>query len=237
MTHLNEKYSLSQGGFARIAPFALYLAFMVVDEVLRFLSSHGYVPIPATAHLYLYPVKAISVGILLIILRRSYSELKWSDLKRPAAIIAGTVVGVVVFVLWINMTWSWAVVGQLYGYDPTAVPEGLSRSLLIVSRIIGAAVVVPVMEEIFWRSWLLRYLVSADFKSVEIGKFTSSSFIIGTVMFALEHNLWFAGIMAGCVYTILLYRTKSLAQCILAHAVTNLLLGLYVLNTGQWFFW
>jgi CAAX prenyl protease-like protein len=93
------------------------------------------------------------------------------------------------------------------------------------------------MEELFWRSWLLRYIISQDFKSVEIGRFTLPSFLIGTVMFGLEHNLWLAGIMAGALYSLLLYRTKSLAQCIVAHAVTNLLLGIYVLQTGKWYFW
>jgi hypothetical protein len=43
--------------------------------------------------------------------------------------------------------------------------------------------------------------------------------------------------MAGAAYNLLLLRTKSIAQCILAHAVTNFLLGMYVLITKQWFFW
>lgn len=237
MTHLADRLSAIQPSLLRIAPFALYIAFMVFDEVLRFLSSHGYVNIPADAYLYLYPVKAMSVGVLLIVLRKSYPEIHWADLKRPAATLAGTVVGIVVFLLWINMTWPWAVFGQLYGYDPTSESDIFARSILMVSRIIGASVVVPVMEEIFWRSWLMRYVISPDFRSVEIGRFTISSFLIGTVMFGFEHNLWIAGLMAGCFYNILLYRTKSLAQCILAHAITNLLLGLYVLHTGKWYFW
>ncbi len=227
----------SQGGFPRIAPFALYMAFIGIDEGLRFLSSHGYVNISDTALLYLYPVKAISVGVLLISLRKSYSELQWTDLKNPAATVAGILTGFAVFLLWINMTWPWAVFGKLNGFDPTVVSENLTRSYLIIFRIIGAAVVVPIMEEIFWRSWLLRYIISQDFQSVGIGRFTLPSFLIGTVMFGLEHNLWLAGIMAGAFYSILLYRTKSLVQCILAHAITNLLLGIYVIYTGKWFFW
>lgn len=227
----------SQGVFPRIAPFALYMAFIGIDEAIRFLSFHGYVNISDTALLYIYPVKAMSVGVLLMILRKSYSELRWADLKTPAATVAGTVIGSTVFILWINMTWPWATFGKLNGFDPTSVPENLTRSLLIIFRIFGASVVVPTMEEIFWRSWLLRYIIAQDFQSIEIGRFTLPSFFIGTVMFGLEHNLWLAGIMAGAFYTILLYRTKSLAQCIVAHAITNLLLGIYVLNTGKWYFW
>ncbi|MGA7827253.1 MAG: CPBP family glutamic-type intramembrane protease [Geobacteraceae bacterium] len=56
-------------------------------------------------------------------------------------------------------------------------------------------------------------------------------------MFGLEHNLFLAGIMAGIAYNLLLYRTKSLSACILAHGLTNLALGIYVLQTGKWYFW
>ena len=93
------------------------------------------------------------------------------------------------------------------------------------------------MEEIFWRSFLIRYIISSDFEKIPIGRFTWSSFLISTVLFGLEHNLFLAGMMAGIAYNLLLYRTKSLAHCIFAHAVTNLLLGIYVLATGKWQFW
>jgi CAAX prenyl protease-like protein len=61
--------------------------------------------------------------------------------------------------------------------------------------------------------------------------------LICAVLFGLEHNLILAGIMAGVAYSLLLYWTKSIYQCILAHAVTNLVLGIYVLQTGYWQFW
>jgi CAAX prenyl protease-like protein len=93
------------------------------------------------------------------------------------------------------------------------------------------------MEEIFWRSFMLRYVITSDFTSVRIGTFTLTSFLICAVLFGLEHNLLLAGIMAGAVYSLLLYWTKSIFQCVLAHAVTNLALGLYVLQTGHWQFW
>jgi CAAX prenyl protease-like protein len=135
------------------------------------------------------------------------------------------------------MDWPWATAGKSIGYDPSSVLDHPTRSLLIGFRIFGASMVVPVMEELFWRSWLLRYLIDQDVSKVPIGKFTWPSFIICTALFGIEHNLWLAGIMAGTAYSILLYRTKSIAHCMLSHGITNFALGIYVITTGRWDFW
>jgi CAAX prenyl protease-like protein len=93
------------------------------------------------------------------------------------------------------------------------------------------------MEELFWRSFMIRYIIDKNFDTVRMGMFTWGSFLITVVLFGLEHNYVYAGLMAGVVYNLLLYRTRSLAQCILAHAITNLALALYVVVTGKWQFW
>jgi len=107
----------------------------------------------------------------------------------------------------------------------------------ICFRMIGAIIVIPIMEELFWRSFLIRYLIDPGFKSVPIGKFSWLSLIATVVLFGVEHNQWLPGIIAGIIYTLLLYRTKSLFACIVAHSVTNLALGVYVLFTHQWIYW
>ncbi len=119
-------------------------------------------------------------------------------------------------------------------------PYELAGSLAlpwIAIRLLGSSIIVPVMEELFWRSFLLRYLVNPDFRRIPIGTFTPSALAISVVLFGIEHNQWFAGIIAGLLYTLLLHRTKSLFSCIVAHAVTNFLLGIYVLTTEQWQYW
>jgi hypothetical protein len=108
---------------------------------------------------------------------------------------------------------------------------------LIAFRLGGAALVVPVMEELFWRSFALRFLISSDFRSVPLGKFSWYSFIVVSILFGLEHHEWLSGMLAGMIYALVLYRTRNLFDPILAHAVTNLLLGVYVLTTGSWSFW
>ena len=101
----------------------------------------------------------------------------------------------------------------------------------------GAVIVVPIMEELFWRSFLIRYLVTPTFTTVRLGTFTPLSGGATVVLFGLEHHLWLAGMMAGAIYNLLLYKTRRLWPCILAHAITNLLLGIHVLVTGEWHWW
>ena len=95
----------------------------------------------------------------------------------------------------------------------------------------------PVMEELFWRSFLIRYVMSSDFRSIRLGAFSVGSFVVTVVLFGLEHQLWLAGMMAGAAYNVVLYRTGRIWPCILAHAVTNLILGGHVLMTGEWIWW
>jgi hypothetical protein len=94
-----------------------------------------------------------------------------------------------------------------------------------------------IMEELFWRGFLIRWLVKENFQKVAIGTFTWPSFLITSVLFASEHNRWLVGLMAGVVYNLVLYRTKSLYACMIAHGVTNLALAIFVLTTDQWAFW
>lgn len=110
--------------------------------------------------------------------------------------------------------------------------------LLAAIRLFGASIVVPVMEELFWRSFLIRWIINPeDFKNIPLGTFTLSSFAITVVLFGLEHHLWLAGMVAGAIYNGVLYKTRGLWPCVIAHAVTNLTLGIHVLITQEWQWW
>jgi CAAX prenyl protease-like protein len=228
---------MTKAAWIRIIPFAVFMGFIGLQQLLEWSVSKGWVEMTSEQMLYLYPIKTLLVAGLLIFLWGQYEELNFSDLKNLTQTAASVVIGLVVFVLWINMDWGIATFGESKGFDPFLIGNDTTRNIIIFFRICGAALVVPVMEELFWRSFMLRYVVTSDFTSVRIGTFTLSSFLICAVLFGLEHNLLLAGIMAGAVYSLLLYWTKSIAQCVVAHAVTNLVLGLYVLQTGHWQFW
>lgn len=223
--------------FSRYFPFAVFMGFIGFDEILRFLASHGFFTLQATTLYYLYPVKALTVGFLLFLFRREYHELSFRDLTNLPATLTSCAVGLVVFALWIQMDWTFAVANVPQGFNPTLLLADSSKIPLIVFRIAGAVLVVPLMEELFWRSFLIRYIVDTNFNTVRLGTFTWGSFLFTVALFGLEHNYILAGIMAGIFYNLLLYRTRSLTQCVVAHATTNLALAIYVVTTGNWHFW
>ena len=146
--------------------------------------------------------------------------------------------GLLALVIWILPEGYLFQLNQNSGFDPYALGRSTAAvSGLIAVRLIGAAVVVPVMEELFWRSFLMRYLINPDFRSVPMGTFSWLSFMGVAILFGLEYRRVVVGIVVGLLYNLLLIRQKNLKGVILAHGVTNLGLGIYVLVTGSWEFW
>ncbi|HQT72189.1 MAG TPA: CAAX prenyl protease-related protein, partial [Thiobacillus sp.] len=109
--------------------------------------------------------------------------------------------------------------------------------LLVAFRIAGAALVVPVMEELFWRSFLQRWVQQPDFMTLNPAQIGLKALFIASALFAVEHLQWLAGLVAGLAYGWLYIRTRNLWAPIIAHAVTNGMLGAYVVATGRWSFW
>jgi len=236
-TNTADTLRLDNTTIHRIAPFILFMVFIAIEEALRFSTHRQWLTLPDSMLYYLYPLKAVSVGLLLYKYKDQYKELRLKDLLRLKTSAAVCGLGLVTFVIWISVDWMLSLTAPTSGFNPTLLPQGPVRGLMTTTRVAGAVCIVPIMEELFWRSFLLRYLIEVDFASVPIGRFTWSSFLICTVLFGLEHHLFFAGMIAGAVYNVILYTTRSLAQCILAHAITNLALACYVLYTGRWYFW
>jgi len=208
-----------------VVPFALFL---LLTEPARYF--------PALVP-YLYITKTVLVGGLLWFWRHKYIDDFSSGLSLGEFLVA-LFCGLLVLVLWI------APEGYLYqfdpgtGFNPYAMTESKWAAIgLIAIRLIGASVVVPIMEELFWRSFLMRYLIDVDFRSVAMGAFTWLSFLGVAILFGLEHHRIIVGILAGLLYGALLLRQKKLRGVVIAHGVTNLGLGIYVVITGNWAFW
>jgi uncharacterized protein len=218
----------SRAAWARILPFAAYIFFIVLGDLLE---RAGF----ARAELrWLYPLQVGTVAVLLAVFWRGYHELH-VPLPKPAQLFTAIAVGVLILVLWINLDAPWMTVGSSPGYNPTS--DGGMNWPLVVIRILGAALVVPVMEELFWRSFVMRWADAADFEALEPARVGLKGFLISSVLFGFEHNLWLAGIVAGSAYALLYMRHRNLWSAVLAHAVTNGMLGAWVLATGSWQFW
>jgi CAAX prenyl protease-like protein len=219
---------LSRAAWARILPFLVYLLFIVIVDLL------GRFGVPAQQLRWLYAVKIVAVVATLALCWRHYTELHTLHLSRLWAGLAFAV-GVVVFVLWISLGASWMLVGTPAGFDPRSA--GQIDWLMVAVRIGGAALVVPVMEELFWRSFLLRWLDKVDFLSLDPARVRLQSVAIAALLFGFEHNQWLAGIVAGLAYSVLYMRLRSLWAPILAHAVTNGVLGVWIVHTANWSYW
>jgi hypothetical protein len=216
----------------RIIPFAVYMAFIALAELAAFLPEETFSPDFFDT---LYPLRAGLTGLLLWFFRKHYTEIRWNELADARVTPVTIAVGVLLCGAWVNMDWAFAIQGELTPYDPGTT--GTAMVLMLTARVAGAVLVVPVMEELFWRSFLARYLVNRDFPKVRPGAITMVAVVATSVLFGLEHNLWLAGILAGLVFTFIYMRTGSLAQTILCHAITNGALAAYVLGTGDWRFW
>jgi CAAX prenyl protease-like protein len=219
---------LSRAAWARILPFAAYVFFIAAADILARL---GF----AAAELrWLYAVKIGVVTLLLAYFWREYRELR-NTFPGPKLTMVAIAAGVAVLALWVSLNADWMIVGSASGFDPRN--GGRIDWLLVLVRIAGAALVVPVMEELFWRSFLMRWIESSDFEAVDPSRIGMKSFVITVVLFGFEHNLWLAGMVAGVAFNALFMRHRTLWSPILGHSVTNGLLGIWVVATGNWSYW
>lgn len=221
--------------FSRILPFAIYIVFLAIASGLAALQDLGY--FRDWDSRWLYPVKAGAVLLALVWLWRHYSELALPVAAKTVDWVIAAIIGVVVFVLWINLDQGWATLGSdSPGFNP-ASDDGRINWLLVAFRLVGAALIVPVMEELFWRSFVLRWIDNTNFLQVSPAKTSIKAFIITAVLFGIEHNLWLAGILAGIAYGWLYMRSNNLWIPIFSHAITNALLGVWIIRTGSWQLW
>jgi hypothetical protein len=108
---------------------------------------------------------------------------------------------------------------------------------LTLVRLAGSAFVIAVIEEFFWRGFLYRWLIGREFRLIGLREFDLQAFLIMVALFGVEHDRWLVGMLAGAAYGGLVLLTGSLWPAVVAHVVTNYLLGLYVLASGNYGFW
>lgn len=213
----------SPAAFARCLPFGLFIAFLVLGSLI----SDPWLVVP----------RVVVVAGALAWFWRQYAELRRPVPAAPSNWILSIAAGLGVFVAWIGLDQGWAMMSRPSGgFTPLHADGALNWPLALV-RFASFALVVPVMEELFWRSFLLRWLERQEFLDVAPRSVGARAFVITTVLFALEHNQWLAGALAGIVYNALYMRSGNLWVPIIAHAVTNGALAAWILATGNWQFW
>lgn len=231
---------LRTGTTAYVLPFAAFMVLMMASQLM-----------PAAMKYGIYPVQTIVCGALLI------RYLGFYSLKPPQKLGLTCFIAVFVLILWISpqlIAWgfpktaSWFP-SRMEGFDPHQyeAQSPLLYYTMLVFRFVRLVVVVPLMEEVFWRGFLARYLIqdeatgdfTENFESVPFGTFSRLSFTVVVIGFCVEHSPpdMPAALVTGILYNVVAWKSRSLSSCVLAHAITNLLLGIYVMRTGQWGFW
>jgi CAAX prenyl protease-like protein len=121
-------------------------------------------------------------------------------------------------------------------FDPGQLP-GTARAAFLAVRFYGLVLVVPLMEELFWRSFLVRWLAHQSFQEVPIGRVTPLAAVVTSGLFALAHPEWLPALITGLLWVGLLRWTRSVAACFVSHLVANLALGGWILARGAWHLW
>ena len=213
-----------------IAPFVTFVAIMEIEKAAGLPSA------------VMYPLRvAATVAVLLLFSRQPLSA-------RPTHPLASAAIGAVVFAVWIgpDMVFgpgyrhSWLFQNSLTGVGAmSSLPIVLHTSAWFLAVRAGScALLVPPVEELFWRGWAMRWIVASDFKKVPLGTYQALAFWLVALLFAAEHGpYWEVGLAAGIIYNWWMVRTRNLIDCVIAHAVTNGLLSIYILAAHRFEYW
>jgi len=218
-------------GLPFVAPLAVFLMLTSVEKQLYgLLTQTG-----------AYGFKLLATAAVLLWYRKAWPHWK------PRGMLRGLLLGVFGVVLWVLLDsvqrqvvaalnladWLPARDGWRFDLQQLSLPE----TLRLLLRFSGLVLVVPLAEELCWRGFLAPWLVNEDFRTVPAGKMTATSFLIVLAVFTAMHPEILAAAVWVSGMNLLWQRTENLWACVVAHATTNLLLGLYIIRTGSWHLW
>ena len=208
----------------RVLPFLLFVG-------LTGLQGHaGY-----HSQYWLYLAKTIFAAAFLWTARQRLAEMRWTFGWRPLA------AGVVIWALWVGLDPFYPKLPgrAANGWNPLADfgSGSFEAWFLIAIRLAGSSLVVPPLEEVFYRSFLYRYLIQEQFDKVPLTVVRTFPFLITALIFGFSHFEWLPAILCGLIFQRLVCRQGHLGDAIAAHATTNFLLGVWVVTRQAWSFW
>jgi len=210
-----------------VAPFVAYVGLMALERAAG---------LPPQVFL---PLRMAVVALLIWVVSRPLFSF------RPSRPVASILLGIAVFVIWVapdvlfGYRHFFLFENSIVGKAQSSMPEALRHNVPFLALRTGASfLLVPILEELFWRGWLMRWLIQPEFDRIPFGTYAPMAFWVVAALFASEHGpYWEVGLAAGILYNWWAVRTRNIADCMLAHAVTNAILSAYVLFAGQWQYW
>jgi CAAX prenyl protease-like protein len=217
---------------AYTVPFLVFMAGLMLVSWVQ--ASGGESLLIRKPEYWVYPLQTILCGVVMVVYWRRY------DFSKRGGFVTALAAGLVVLGIWIAPQAMLGMDARTSGFDPSVFEgEPLLYWTTVLARFARLVVIVPLVEEIFWRGFLMRFLIREDFTSVPLGTFQWKSFLLVAVFFMLVHDMadWPAALLCGLIYNFVAVKTGSLAACVVAHSLTNLGLGIYIMTTRQWGFW
>jgi len=220
---LLQKIFAGSPAVPRVAPFLIFLALTFCQGKFGAASAHWF-----------YLAKTVAGAWLVWKMRPLVLEMRWAFSWEAVAAGAG------IFALWVGLDsfYPHLMKGGATGNpnEPLGAGSGLAWFFIAV-HVLGMTLVVPPLEEVFYRSFLYRYVANQNFLSVPMNRFLPLPFFATALVFGLSHNEWLAGILCGAAYQWLVIRKDRLGDAMTAHAITNFLLGVWIVWRGAWNFW
>lgn len=229
VTELPEPTAARPSALPWVAPFAVFMVWMAVWPFIELAQPWE---------------EVLRLGVLALVLLTVSRSVVFS--LRVSHFVPSVLLGLAVFALWVlpEQLWPgyrshWLFQNAITGETVSTIPDAwLSDPTMLALRITRAALLVPLLEEIFWRGFLPRWVVSNDWSRVPMGTYNTLAFVGTALLFASEHGpYWDVGLMCGIVYNWYMAKTRSLGDLVLVHAVTNGALSVFVLMTKQYAFW
>jgi len=119
-----------------------------------------------------------------------------------------------------------------------ATAPAAARITWLVFRVLAAVITVPIAEELAFRGFLLRRLISADFEFVSLRRWSLVAVVGSSLAFGLLHgDRWIAGTIAGLLYAAAQKWRGRIGDAVVAHGITNALIAVWVLWGGHWSLW
>jgi CAAX prenyl protease-like protein len=213
-----------KGAVPYVLPFAVFIGFLAVQAFL---------PVPQWARF------TIEVAVILAVSRGPLSA-------RSTKPLVSVLLGIAVFAIWVGPDqlipgyrqfplFSNSLIGRAVA---TTTDKQKHDTVFLLFRVLVSVTAVPILEELFWRGFLMRWLIDRNFLSIPLGAWSAESFWIVAILFASEHGpYWEVGLITGVIYNWWMLRRRNLWDCIIAHAVTNACLAAFVIAGNQWRYW
>ena len=107
----------------------------------------------------------------------------------------------------------------------------------IATRVLGSVAVIPLVEELAFRGFLLGWIAAPGTRKVPANAWTWPAVLLSSLAFGATHSQFVAGSLAGLAFAFARVWRGRLGDALLAHAIANAGVALAVLVGGRWNLW